>query len=114
MVPVSVISQRKPFEKSSEMNSSVVRNFLHKLPSDFPARLGWFSRNSLKAALGHFFPSRLSAMSDCLGSDLRRSPSARYTWDLAQIPSADLDIPVLAQLASAELPLGDALEPGSL
>jgi hypothetical protein len=50
---VTVIGQRKAFEKSSEMNRSVVRIFLHKLPSDFPARLGWFSRNSLKAALGY-------------------------------------------------------------
>jgi len=29
-------------------------------------------------------------------------------------PSADLHIPVLAQLAPAQLPLGDALEPGPL
>ena len=33
---------------------------------------------------------------------------------LAQVPSADLDIPVLGQLAPAQLPLGDALEPGPL
>ena len=33
---------------------------------------------------------------------------------LAQVPSADLDIPVLGQLAPAQLPLGDALEPGAL
>jgi len=30
----------------------------------------------------------------------------------AQVPPADLDIPVLGQLAPAKLPLGDALEPG--
>jgi hypothetical protein len=39
-----------------------------------------------------------------------RSP----TYGLAQIPPADLDIPILGQLAPAQLPLGDALEPGSL
>jgi hypothetical protein len=39
-----------------------------------------------------------------------RSP----TCGLAQIAPADLDIPVLGQLAPAQLPLRDALEPGSL
>jgi hypothetical protein len=33
---------------------------------------------------------------------------------LAQIPSADLDIPVLGQLASPGLPIGGALKPGPL
>jgi hypothetical protein len=33
---------------------------------------------------------------------------------LAQVPPADLYIPVLGQLPPAQLPLGDALEPGSL
>jgi hypothetical protein len=32
----------------------------------------------------------------------------------AQIPPADLNIPVLGQLAPAQLPLSDALEPGPL
>jgi len=36
------------------------------------------------------------------------------TWHLAQVPPADLDIPILGQLAPSQLPLGDALEPGSL
>ena len=31
-----------------------------------------------------------------------------------EIPPADLDIPILGQLALAQLPLGDALEPGAL
>jgi hypothetical protein len=31
-----------------------------------------------------------------------------------KIPPADLDIPVLGQLAPAQLPFGDALEPGPL
>jgi hypothetical protein len=35
-------------------------------------------------------------------------------WHLTQIPSADLEIPILGQLAPAQLPLDDALEPGSL
>jgi hypothetical protein len=30
------------------------------------------------------------------------------------VPPADLDIPVFAQLAPTDLPLGDALEPGPL
>jgi len=32
----------------------------------------------------------------------------------AQVPPADLDIPILGQLAPSQLPLGDALEPGPL
>ena len=39
-----------------------------------------------------------------------RSP----TYGLAQIPPADLDIPILGQLAPSQLPLSDALEPGPL
>ena len=31
-----------------------------------------------------------------------------------QVPPADLDIPILGQLAPAKLPFGDALEPGPL
>jgi hypothetical protein len=43
-------------------------------------------------------------------------PWARATGinPLAQIASADLHIPVLGQLAPAQLPLGDGLEPGPL
>jgi hypothetical protein len=33
---------------------------------------------------------------------------------LTQIPPADLDVPILAQLLAAQLPLVDALEPGPL
>ena len=33
---------------------------------------------------------------------------------LAQVPPADLDIPVLGQLPPAQLPLGDAFEAGAL
>jgi hypothetical protein len=36
------------------------------------------------------------------------------TWHLSQIAAADLDVPVLSQLAPSQLPLGDALEPGML
>jgi hypothetical protein len=36
------------------------------------------------------------------------------TYDLAQVPPADLDIPSLAQLAPSQLPLGDAREPRAL
>jgi hypothetical protein len=36
------------------------------------------------------------------------------SWRLTQIPPADLDIPVLGQLAPAQLPPGDTLEPGPL
>jgi hypothetical protein len=39
-----------------------------------------------------------------------RSP----TYGLEQVPPADLDIPVLGQLAAAQFPLDDALEPRSL
>jgi hypothetical protein len=35
-------------------------------------------------------------------------------WAFSQVPPADLDIPILSQLAPAQLPLGDALELGSL
>ena len=45
--------------------------------------------------------------------DLRRPPwlAARSpTYGLAQIPPADLDIPILGQLAPSQLPLGDAFE----
>ena len=38
-----------------------------------------------------------------------RSP----TCGLAQVPSADLDIPILGQLAPSQLPFGDALDQGS-
>jgi hypothetical protein len=31
-----------------------------------------------------------------------------------QVAPADLDIPILGQLVATQLPLGDALEPGSL
>ena len=33
---------------------------------------------------------------------------------LAQIPPADLNVPVVGQLTPAQLPLGDGLEPGPL
>jgi hypothetical protein len=36
------------------------------------------------------------------------------TRHLAQVPPADLDIPIVGQLALPEFSLGDALEPGSL
>jgi len=36
------------------------------------------------------------------------------TVDLAQVPPADLGIPVVGQTPAAQLPLGDTLEPGSL
>jgi len=36
----------------------------------------------------------------------RRGP----TWHSAQVSPADLDVPILGQLASAQLPLGHALE----
>jgi hypothetical protein len=50
------------------------------------------------------------------GVDLRRSSlvGTVSTRRLAQVPPADLDIPVLGQLAAAQLPLSDAIEPGSL
>lgn len=35
-------------------------------------------------------------------------------WPLPQVPPADLDSPIFGQLASAQCPPGDALEPGSL
>jgi len=42
-------------------------------------------------------------------------PSARSpAWHLAQIPPADLDIPIIGQLALPEFSLGDPLEAGSL
>ena len=36
------------------------------------------------------------------------------TCGLAQVPPADLDIPILAQLAPSRLPCGTAFEPGPL
>jgi hypothetical protein len=36
------------------------------------------------------------------------------TWHLGQVPPANLDIPILGQLAATQLPLSDALEPGPL
>jgi len=45
---------------------------------------------------------------------LPRQAARSPTCGLAQIPSADLDIPVPGQLAPAQLPLSDALEPRSL
>jgi hypothetical protein len=33
---------------------------------------------------------------------------------LAQVPPADLDIPIVGQLPPPDLPLGDGLEPGLL
>ena len=46
---------------------------------------------------------------------MRRSVACRHGPHLAPNTSpADLDIPILGQLASAQLPLGDALELGPL
>ena len=45
---------------------------------------------------------------------LPRLTAQSPTCELAQVPPADLDIPIFGQLAAAQLPLGDALEPGPL
>ncbi|HMD62594.1 MAG TPA: GYD domain-containing protein [Stellaceae bacterium] len=52
----------------------------------------------------------------CRESSRRSSSSyrTRVCRTLADVAPADLDVAVLGQLAPAELPLGDALEPGSL
>jgi hypothetical protein len=53
------------------------------------------------SALGRIEPSYINVAND---------RSSRLT----QIPPADLHIPILGQLAPAQLPLGHALEPGPL
>ena len=42
------------------------------------------------------------------------NPGEPRPLPLEQVPPADFDIPILGQLASAQLALGDALEPGPL
>ena len=42
------------------------------------------------------------------------NPGEREPVTSAEVPPADLDVPVLGQLPPAQLPLGDALEPGPL
>ena len=58
----------------------------------------------------------ISEFSHSLGrfETLPRLTAQSPTCGLAQIPRTDLDIPILGQLALAQLPLGDALKPGSL
>jgi hypothetical protein len=56
--------------------------------------------------------------SECLkGVDFETLPACRHDphpANLAQVPPADLDAPVVSQLAAPEFSLGNALEPGPL
>ena len=66
---------------------------------------------------GAFFPIAIAGNErlvrvDCGG--LGEAPRTSALNRSAPVPPADLHIPILGQLASAQLPLGDALEPGPL
>jgi hypothetical protein len=69
---------------------------------------------TLEAASLALPPRRLSGIQLGTAQTLRSQCRRSAFGQLARVSPADLHIPILGQLASAQLPLGDALEPGRL